>query len=117
MTDITKYFQGENMPDVPDHTQLALAIGEMRGQVREMIHTQNNLLQQMQSMTAIVLKASTLPDTVATMDVRLIALEKVANQREGREGVIAAVSRSPALGWIVGAVTTLVLWLNGKLDI
>lgn len=106
-----------DMPDVTDHTQLALAIGEMRGQVREMVHTQNNLLQQVQSMASIVIASAGLPDVVAALALRVTALEKEGNMRNGREGVIVAIARSPALGWVVGAITTLALWLTGKIHL
>lgn len=110
-------FQSDKMPDVTDHTQLALAIGEMRGQVREMVYTQNNLLQQVQSMSVIVMSIATLPDTVATLSSRVASLEKIADRREGRETFLLALFRSPALGWVVGAATTIYLWVSGRLDV
>lgn len=105
------------MPDITDHAQLALAIGEMRGQVREMVATQNNLVQKMDTMSNMVMLSAGLPDTVAALAVRVAALEKGGYQRDGREGVIVAIARSPALGWVVGAVTTITLWLTGKIHL
>lgn len=110
MADNMKYFQGENVQDLTDNAQLLMVIGEMRGQMREMIHTQNNTLQQVQNMAAIVMATAGLPERVA-------ALEKADNLRDGRDGVIAAFTRSPALGWIVGGVSTVVLWLAGKIQL
>ena len=33
---------------------------------------------------------------------QIIALEADSNQRKGRDGVLAAIGRSPVLAWIVG---------------
>lgn len=105
-----------DIPDVTDSTQLALAIGEMRGQVREMVHTQNNMVQKVDAMASMAMLSASLPDAVAALTLRVTALEKEGNRRDGRDGVLVALFRSPAMGWIVGGLTYVSLWVSGKLD-
>ena len=78
----------------------AMILGEIRGQLRELIHTGNN--------------------TSAKLDglaVRVGKLETLDARREGASGVMASLMRSPTLGWLVGAATTAWAVLTGRLDL
>lgn len=112
-----RLFQSENMADVQNDTQLAIVIGEMRGQVREMIHAQNNIAMKVDAISQMVMLAAGLPDTVSALSTRVATLEADLNKREGATGVVSAILKSPTLGWIVGAITTIYLYLSGKLDL
>lgn len=105
------------MADVQNDTQLAIVIGEMRGQVREMIHAQNNIAMKVDAISQMVMLAAGLPDTVSALSTRVATLEADLNKREGATGVVSAILKSPTLGWIVGAITTIYLYLSGKLDL
>lgn len=89
----------------------------MRGQVREMIHAQNNIAQKVDAISQMVMLAAGLPDTVNALNTRVTALEADLNKREGATGVVSAILKSPTLGWIVGAMTTIYLYISGKLDL
>jgi hypothetical protein len=105
------------MADVQNDTQLAIVIGEMRGQVREMIHAQNNIAMKVDAISQMVMLAAGLPDTVSAINARVTALEADLNKREGATGVVSVILKSPTLGWIVGGLTTIYLYVSGKLDL
>lgn len=105
------------MADVQNDTQLAIVIGEMRGQVREMIHAQNNIAMKVDAISQMVMLAAGLPDTVSALSTRVAALEADLNKREGATGVVSMILKSPTLGWIVGGLTTIYLYVSGKLDL
>lgn len=54
---------------------------------------------------------------VALLEEKLVGLEHDKAKRDGATGVMAAVFRSPALGWFVGAMTTVWAILTGKLHL
>lgn len=77
-----------------------LLLGEIRGQLRELIHTSNN--------TSLKL------DALAS---RVAALEASDNRRQGASGLMAMIMKSPALGWLVGAVVSAWAILTGKVHL
>jgi hypothetical protein len=77
-----------------------LLLGEIRGQLRELIHTGNN--------------NSTKLDALG---IRVAALEGERSRREGASGLVQSVLKSPAIGWLVGAVVTAWAILTGKVHI
>jgi hypothetical protein len=74
-----------------------LILGEIRGQLRELIHNSNN--------NAAKLDA---------LSIRVAALEGEKNRREGANGVFQFVLKSPAVAWFVGAAITAWALLTGK---
>jgi hypothetical protein len=85
-------------PRQPDDTLLIL--GEIRGQLRELIHNSNN--------NAAKLDA---------LSIRVAALEGEKNRREGASGLVHLVLKSPAIGWLVGAAITAWAVLTGKVQL
>lgn len=78
----------------------AMILGEIRGQLRELIHTGNN--------NAAKLDA---------LGVRVMQLETERNRRDGATGVVAAIMKSPAIGWAVGGATFLWGILTGRIHL
>lgn len=103
------------MADQPEN--VAFAIGEIRGQMREIIHTMNNTASKVDAIGEKVILAAALPEAVNALVIRVASLEADRNRRDGATGVIGAVMKSPAFGWIVGGATTLFLALTGRLDL
>lgn len=79
---------------------IAMLLGEIRGQMRELIHSTNN--------TSAKLDA---------IGLRVAALEAEKQRRDGATGALALILKSPALGWLVGAVTTIWAVATGKLHL
>lgn len=103
------------MAEQPEN--VAFAIGEIRGQLREVIHTMNNTAQKVDAIGEKVMLAAALPEAMTNLSARLTALEAERNRRDGATGIISTIMRSPTLGWIVGGVTTILLALTGRLDL
>lgn len=76
-----------------------LLLGEIRGQLRELVHSSNN--------------NSAKLDALA---IRVSALESDKSRREGQAGVLTAALRSPALAWIISAAVTVWALLSGRID-
>jgi hypothetical protein len=85
-------------PDAMD--QIAFKLGEISGQLRELIHTINNVSQKQDA-----------------MGMRLTAVETAQAEGRGRDGVLSALLKSPALGWLVGAAVSAWAILTGKVHV
>lgn len=64
-------------------SQMILMFGEMRGQMRELVHTLNNLVAKFESLAKEVGDGSHIPADVADLKLRVAALEAAENRRSG----------------------------------
>lgn len=94
-----------------------MILGELRGQMREVIHGMNNLSSKVDGLSREVIGLGSLAGEMADMKSRIAVLEIGNNRRIGAEGVVAAIMRSPALGWLVGAAVTAWAILTGKVHV
>ena len=78
-------------------TGIALLLGEIRGQMRELIQSSNS--------TGIKIDA---------LAARVSALEAEHNRRQGASNVLQVLLRSPVLGWLVGVSVSAWAILTGK---
>lgn len=78
-------------------TGIALLLGEIRGQMRELIHSTNNAGMKIDALAA-----------------RVSALEAEHNRRQGANNVVQALLKSPAVGWLVGIAVSAWAILSGK---
>ena len=91
------------MPRTPDSTAdgidtgIALLLGEIRGQMRELINSTNNAGMKIDALAA-----------------RVSALEAEHNRRQGANNVVQALLKSPAFGWLVGVAVSAWAILSGK---
>lgn len=95
----------------------AMMLGEVRGQLRELVHQGNNQAMKNDAVARTLAKLESVPDDIAEIKNRLTALETERARRESERGMFIAVMRSPALGWFVGALTTVWLYLTGRLTL
>lgn len=82
-------------------------IGELRGQLREVIHNTNNIRQVLENQAHAAYILPELSREVAALDVRVTALEASENQRKGALTLGHMLFRSPVLGWLAGAAAIL----------
>lgn len=78
-------------------------IGEIRGQLREVVHNLNNVSQKLD---AIALKTATnnnIPSEIAELKVRVTALEDSENQRKGAVNLGAWLLKTPLVAWVAAA--------------
>jgi hypothetical protein len=118
-----------------------MILGEMRGQLREMVHGMNNLSAKFDGLAREVIGLAPLATDVAELRGAVVAHEKAIaaasvaaaeiaalklevealktekNRREGASGVVAAILRSPAVGWIVGGAAFMWGILTGRIDL
>lgn len=103
---------------MPDEQTLPLMLGEMKGQMRELIHNFNNLAQRVEDLIRTVDRTAHLPAAVeenkadiAALGVRVTALEALENQRKGAITLGAALMKTvPYLipAGVLGAAAVLV---------
>lgn len=103
------------MPDPTDLGALTMAVGELKGQMRELIHLSNNNAQKIDGVAELVFKAQGIPqsitelqaeiDTVKTdLGGRISALEAERNRNDGAKGVFAAILQSRFAAWVAAAI-------------
>ncbi len=108
----------------PDSQSMAVAIGEIRGQLKELIHTSNNNSHLLNGLTERVLLAANLPDRLSALEAEqkrmsaaLDGLSADKNRRDGASGIISTLAKSPALGWIAGVAIAAYAAISGKVDL
>lgn len=105
----------------PSDPETAMMLGEMRGQLREMIHNMNNEAQKGVARDEKLTKLAAIPDdisdiknSVKSIEGRLSNLETDKVKRETERGVLATVVRSPLVGWIAGFALAVWAWWKGQ---
>ena len=83
-----------------------MILGEMRGQLREVVHSMNNLTQKFDALTREVIGLAGLGAEMTDLKARMIALEVDRNRRDGAVGVVETMLKSPLVGWFVGLAVT-----------
>lgn len=102
---------------MPDATNQDMILGEMRGQLRELVHSTNNLSMKFDALSREVIGLGPLAADVAELKIKVDTLETDRARREGQAGILGTIARSPALGWLVGAAITAWAILTGKVDV
>lgn len=91
------------MGDPSDIGALTLAVGEMRGQLREMIHQQGGMAQKIDFLTEKALLAPTATQ-IADLAKRVDALEGINDRNDGAKGVFSAILQSRFAAWVAAAI-------------
>lgn len=85
---------------------LAVKVGEISGQLRELVHSQNNMSMKLDGLTEKLLTAPTQADFQA-LSARVALLEAEKNRTDGAKGVFAAVMRSPMAAWAAAIIAAI----------
>lgn len=93
----------------------AEAIGEIRGQLREIIHTQNDNAQRYEAQGRVLMTLASVPEDVRDIKLRVTALETAEHRREGERGVLHAIVRSPVIAWFAAGLAMVVTYVKGWL--
>ena len=111
------------MPDrqqTPADPGTAFQLGKIEGQLRELIHTQNNQAMKGDAVAEKISKLENLPEDIgeikqglAKLDTRLTTLEVDKHRRDGAMGFGGAMARSPIFQWLGLALVALWAWWKG----
>lgn len=82
---------------------LAVKVGEISGQMRELVHAQNNMAMKLDGLTERLLTSPTKAD-FEKLEKRVDALEAERHRNDGAKGVLGAVMKSPVAAWIAAVV-------------
>lgn len=101
------------MTQATDLQALVMAVGEVKGQMRELVHATNNNTQASNHMASSIAKLETIPADIAELKTRITALEVSENKRAGAMGLG---------GWLIGlmsggigaAIVALIELLRGR---
>ena len=105
------------VPRASETENTLLILGEVRGQLREIIHTMNNQAMKNDAVAEKLSKLDDVPDRLSKIEERLTHLETDKHRRDGASNVALLILRSPALGWLVGAATTVWAFATGRLTL
>jgi hypothetical protein len=92
-----------------------MMLGEMKGQLRELIHNLNTMSAKIDSLTERVAGAAGLPAKVKELEDRIMMLEADKNKRDGAMGLGSWLIRSPVIAWLAAASVAFWAVLKGKL--
>lgn len=98
-----------------DDSSHAMILGEMRGQLRELVHGQNNLSAKVDGLSREVITLTALAADMADMKMRLKVLEETGQQQRGATNLVGWVIRNwpGVVGFLL--LIGLILRSNGKL--
>ena len=93
--------------DMSQTGDIHMMLGEMRGQMREVIHTSNNTAGKVDALTREVVEIKGMTATVAGHEVRLTALETEKSRREGALSLGEWIIR--IVPWLIGGASFAVI--------
>jgi len=96
---------------------MTLMLGEMRGQLRELVHGQNNTASKVDALAHEVAKISNIPTALAELSLRVAELEKDRNKRDGAMGFGSWLLSTKFIGWLVAGGAVVWAALHGKIDL
>lgn len=87
-----------------------MILGELRGQVRELVHSVNNLNGKFDGLTREVIALGPLAVQIAEIKAKVEALELASNQQAGAKNLAVWFLQSPLIGWIAAIVALALAW-------
>lgn len=94
-----------------------MILGEMRGQLREMVHGMNNISSKVDALSREVIGLGPLAVEIASIRREVDELKSERHRRDGAQGVIAAIVKSPAAAWFVSLAVGLYAVLTGRVQV
>src|SRR3546814_5823753 len=75
------------MTGATDSPSMSMTLGELKGQMREIVHQLNNMSSKMDAISHEISKNSGIPEEVEKLKLRVAALEEKESKREGAMGL------------------------------
>ena len=104
-------------PRQPPESNQDMILGEMRGQLREVVHSVNNLSSKFDGLSREVIGLGAFVTDIAALKADVAGLKRDRDQRDGAQGLLGLILKSPALGWLVGAAISAWAILTGKVHL
>lgn len=101
------------MSPTPD-LDSAVILGEMRGQLRELVHSSNNNSMKIDGLAREMAAANVLLNQVTALSERITALEADRNRRDGALGLGGWLMKTPVIQWILMIALTAWVVIKGK---
>jgi len=104
---------------MPHHEQTpadpgtAFQLGKIEGQLRELIHQQNNEAMKNTARDEKLAKLANVPEDIIAIKLEMATLKTDKDRRDGAIGLGGALARSPAFQWIGLALVALWAWWKG----
>src|SRR4051812_26059833 len=100
-----------------DSSDSGLIIGEMRGQLREVVHSVNNLSAKFDGLSREVMAWAALAGERGKLQAKVEILEGDRNRRDGATGLLGMIVKSPAFAYV--GTLALGAWavISGKLHL
>lgn len=92
-----------------------MLLGEMRGQLRELVHSVNNLNAKVDGLTREVVALGPLSAAVADLSNRVDKLEAKGNEQSGAYKTLSAILVSPFVAWAVMLAGVVWAALTGRI--
>lgn len=105
------------MADGAGDPNTALILGEVRGQLREVVHNQNDQAQHLRAIGEKLAKLDSVPDELSAIRERLTKLETDKHRRDGFLGGLQTIAKSPALAWLAAIGASVWAVLTGKIHL
>lgn len=99
-----------------DDPNLIMQVGEMKGQLRELIHQNANMSMKIDAIAREIAQHSTLPAIVAENRTKIAALEAKQSRQDGAMSFGEWLMRSNLVTWVVMAVGVIWAAVTGKLQ-
>jgi hypothetical protein len=85
---------------MPEPIDDKLILGEIRGQLREVVHSQNNMNMKIDGLTREVIGFAAIAEDVGELKSDVRQLKEHNSRRAGAEGTLATIVKSPLIQWI-----------------
>lgn len=89
-------------------------LGQVMGALKDLSGKVDSLSRDVFALGPLAADIHDIKTNIAAIELRIRQLEEKQMQRDGRDGVIALIVKSPALGWLAGAGTVIWAILSGK---
>ncbi len=91
-----------------------LILGEVRGQLRELIHGMNNQSLKNDAVAKQLAKLEGIPERLSAIETRLVSLETDKHRRDGAMGFGGWLMKSNLLGALIGFAIAAWAYITGK---
>lgn len=109
-------------PKLSENLEFAFALGEIRGQLKELIHNMVNRSAADQVKDQILAELRGVPsdvaeikDSLTAINARVATLELQETRRDTERGLVKSFMTSPMVGWVVGVGGVIYVWFAERL--